>query len=128
MNSSSRPSWDEYFLGIALAVSKRADCSRRQVGAIIVKHHRIVATGYNGAPSGHGGCSAGYCPRAKLENVEPGLGYDNCIAIHAEANALLYADRDNCEGATLYCTDTPCVACWKLIRGSGVKHVISGRP
>jgi dCMP deaminase len=63
---NGRPGWDDYFLAIAEAVAARADCTRRQVGAVIVRDHRIVATGYNGAPPGHRGClSAGACPRGR---------------------------------------------------------------
>lgn len=125
-----RPGWDEYFLGIASAVAARADCSRRQVGAVIVKDHRIVSTGYNGAPPFELGCLTGHCPRAKSD-VPPGSPYDNCIAVHAEANALLYADRDRCEGATLYITCQPCFDCQKLIWGSGIvqiKYPYPGHP
>jgi dCMP deaminase len=119
-----RPTWDDYFLGIAYAVAARADCSRAQVGAVIVKDHRIVATGYNGAPAGDPGCLEGNCPRTQI-NPEPGSNYDNCIALHAEQNALLYADRDKCEGAIMYTTRTPCPTCWKLIRGAGIRHTVS---
>lgn len=121
-----RPSWDEYFLGIAKAVSLRADCTRRQVGAVIVVGGRIVSTGYNGAPAGAPGClSDGACPRGKLSVQEQprDFGYGNCDAVHAEANAILYAYRD-LRGATLYCTDKPCVDCAKLIAGAGIKEVV----
>lgn len=145
----TRPSWDVYFLKIAVAVSARADCSRRQVGAVIVKANRIVATGYNGAPAGQTGCLEGACPRDKhykaydkrhgdpichcgndwpcSDEVATGSQYDYgagaCIAVHAEANALLYADRDKCEGATIYCTEVPCSWCYKLIEGAGIARV-----
>lgn len=123
----NRPDWDHYFMAIADAVAARADCSRRQVGVVIVKNNRIVSTGYNGAPSGDAGCLEGACPRA-FSDVDPGSSYDSgpgtCIAVHAEANALLYADRDKCEGATLYGTCAPCDGCWRLIRGGGIKRVI----
>jgi dCMP deaminase len=122
-----RPAWSDYFLGIATAVAARADCSRRQVGAVVVRDNRIVSTGYNGAPAGHRGCLEGACPRAQ-SSVEPGSSYDTgpgvCIAIHAEANALLYADRDKCEGATLYITCPPCDGCSKLIAAAGINEVI----
>lgn len=121
-----RPDWDEYFLGIADAVSKRGECTRRRVGAVLVKDKRIRATGYNGAPSGAPSCLLGQCPRA-FSNVAPGSSYDTgagtCIAVHAEANVLLYATRDDCEGATLYITDDPCEGCTRLILGSGVVRV-----
>lgn len=154
-----RPDWDEYFLIIAQAVATRADCSRREVGAVIVKNHRIVSTGYNGAPAGDGGCLSGACPRGAHfrersmgvgcpewsdvcltdwchcggpwpcpHAVEPGSQYESgggsCIAIHAEANALLYASRDQCEGASIYITSPPCSWCSKLIAGAGITRVI----
>ncbi len=126
MNSSSRPTWDEYFLGIAVAISARADCTRRRVGAVIVRNNRIVSTGYNGAPAGQPGCLEGHCPRGRntLEEQPPGGSYDDCISVHAEANALLYADRDKCEGATIYCTDDPCIGCTKLINGAGICRIV----
>jgi dCMP deaminase len=119
-----RPSWDEYFLGIAVAVAARADCVRRQVGCVIVRDRRIVGTGYNGAPAGAPGCD--YCPR-RTSDVEPGSSYDTgpgaCVAVHAEANALLYTDRRDLPGATLYATANPCDGCAKLIRGAGITDV-----
>lgn len=122
-----RPDWNQYFLNIAAAVSMRGECTRAQVGAVIVKNRRIVATGYNGAPAGAPSCLDGACPRASSD-VEPGSSYDTgpgaCISIHAEANALLYADRDNCEGATLYATHIPCGGCTKLIAGAGISYVV----
>lgn len=127
----SRPGWTEYFLGIAVAVSKRADCSRRRVGAVLVLDNRIVATGYNGAPSGSPGCLEGACPRAHSE--EPlGSSYDTgpgaCISIHAEANALLYADRSRSEGATMYVTHEPCAGCLKHLQAAGVAGVVYPSP
>jgi dCMP deaminase len=125
-----RPSWDEYFLGIAEAVAARADCSRRKIGAVIVKNNRIVSTGYNGAPAGHRGCLEGACPRA-TSDVPQDSSYDTgpgtCIAVHAEANALLYADRDKCEGATMYITDMPCDGCMKLIHASGIRKIYAAK-
>lgn len=123
----TRPSWDHYFLTIAKAISARADCRRAQHGCVIVKHHRIVSTGYNGAPAGHRGCLEGACPRGlksldEKESLDP--DYSDCIAVHAEANALLYADRDKCEGAILYVTGKPCQGCHKLILGAGIIRVV----
>lgn len=126
-----RPDWDWYFLNIALAVAYRADCSRRQVGAVLVKDNRIKSTGYNGAPSGGPSCLKGECPRGQSD-VEPGSSYDTgagaCIAVHAEANALLYASREDCEGATLYVTAEPCDGCARLIVGSGIARVVYYMP
>lgn len=123
-----RPDWDFYFLGICEAVAERADCTRRKVGAVIVKDHRIVSTGYNGAPAGHNGCLAGACPRGKLSFAElpQGSPYDgNCIAVHAEANAIIYGDYDRMRNADLYCTDFPCDGCMKLIWGAGIIRLVT---
>lgn len=123
----SRPTWDEYFLGIAEAVSARADCSRRKVGAVIVSpDRRIVGTGYNGAPAGQPGCLSGACPRAG-SNSTPGRDYSNCIAVHAEANALLYSDWTDRQGGTMYINQPPCTECTKLIHGSGLGRVVFKR-
>jgi dCMP deaminase len=124
-----RPAWDTYFLNIARTVATRADCTRRQVGAVIVKDHRIVSTGYNGAPAGLPGClTAGACPRGHSD-VVPGSSYDtgpgSCIAVHAEQNAILYADYDRCKGAILYCTDVPCDGCARLIKAAGIGSVVT---
>ena len=124
-----RPSWDQWALTIAKAVSGRADCTRRQVGAVILdKDRRVVSTGYNGAPKGQAGClTAGACPRAKT-NVDPGSSYDtgagSCIAVHAEANAIIHGDWSAMQGGTVYITDAPCGGCMKLIQGSGVTRAV----
>lgn len=117
----SRPSWDEYFLGIAQAVAVRSDCERDKVGAVVVNNRRIRSTGYNGAPAGMPGCDT--CPR-RTSDCEPGSNYDNCLAIHAEANALLYCDRADLIGSTIYITRKPCIGCTKLIRGAGIHRVV----
>lgn len=134
--TATRPSFDEYFMGVAEAVAARADCTRRLASAVIVKDHRIVSTGYNGAPAGAPGCkSAGACPRGRLSRDELSSysDYDSgpgrCIAVHAEANALLYAHRDGTEGATLYTWSStpvgrPCSGCTRLIAGAGIDRVV----
>jgi dCMP deaminase len=120
-----RPTPDEYYLGIAEAVSKRAECSRRLVGAIVVRDHTIVSTGYNGAPAGERSCLDGACPRA-TSNAEPGTGYaaSGCVAIHAEANAIIRAGRDRCLGATIYVNQPPCDLCSALIKAAGIARVV----
>jgi dCMP deaminase len=119
-----RQSWDEYFLELARTTSTRATCSRRKHGAVIVKGRRIVATGYNGGPSGYPHCDEGGCPRA-LSDAPQGHDYERCIAIHAEANALLYSSPEERDGAVLYCTGAPCFGCAKLIANSGVAEVVA---
>lgn len=120
-----RPDWDEYFLGIAQAVAARSDCERSKVGAVIVNDRRIRATGYNGSPAGQPGCAT--CPR-RTSDAAPGVdtydsGATRCVAVHAEANALLYCDREDLRGATLYVTRKPCYACEKLIQAAGITEV-----
>lgn len=126
--STDRPSWDEWGLGIAEAVSTRADCSRSQVAAVLMRpDHTIVSTGYNGAPSGGPSCLAGECPRGR-SGVAPLSSYDTgvgaCIALHAEQNCLLRATWDEMLDATLYITRAPCDGCKRMISGTPIKHVI----
>jgi dCMP deaminase len=124
-----RPTWDEYYLEIAYAVSLRGDCVRAQHGAVVVKNHKIVSTGYNGTPSGdERSCGAtGNCPRALDPNAQHAKGdYDLCWSTHAEANALLRASWGDLLGATLYITGQPCPGCAKLIKSSGIETVIYG--
>lgn len=124
----NKPSWDDWGKELALATAQRADCSRRKVGAVIMRpDHTIVATGYNGAPSGDTGCLSGGCPRARSD-VKPDSSYDTgpgaCIAVHAEANALLRASWDQMKGSTIYITHAPCPGCMKLIRATPIAHIV----
>jgi len=126
-----RPDWDDYFLGIATAVATRADCTRRQVGAVIVKDHRIVSCGYNGAPPGQPGCLSGACPRGKLsyEEIAPMSSYDtgagSCISVHAEQNAIIYGDYARMVEGTIYITDNPCDGCMKMILGARISRIVT---
>lgn len=121
----ARPDWDTYFLEVAKTISVRSDCERSRVGAVVVKDRRIRGTGYNGAPAGKPGCET--CPR-RTSGVAPGSVYDSgagrCHAVHAEANALLYCDREDLVGSTLYITRSPCDWCSKLIEAAGVERVV----
>lgn len=124
-------SWDEVWLEVAEAMSFRSKCANRQVGAVIVdRANRVVATGYNGQPANYSyvhksGTCADFCPRSDASEEERRDGsYDDCIAIHAEANALLFADRSHYEGGTIYITNPPCFNCAKLIANSGLKRVV----
>ncbi len=124
----TRPTWDEWGLAIAAAVATRGDCSRRQVGAVVMDaQHRVLAVGYNGTAPGVDGCLQGACPRARTD-VAPGSSYDTgagaCIAAHAESNALLYADPVRRQGGTLYVSAEPCGGCERIVRASGVARVI----
>ena len=121
-----RPSWDEVWMEMADAISKRSRCSRAQIGAVVVsKDQRISSTGYNGPAASldvEGDC-INWCPRAQglttLDNT-----YDACPSIHSEANALLYVDRSRVEGGTIYITDVACLQCAKLVSNSGVARVV----
>jgi dCMP deaminase len=125
-----RPDWDEWALGVAEAVALRGECTHRRVGCVILDEwHRVVSAGYNGAPAGvHPSCLEGGCPRGRLK-AGSGTRFDvpegECIAVHAEQNALLYADPGRLRGAALYCTDEPCHVCSRLIRGTGIIRVVS---
>ena len=119
--------WDQYFLNLARETATRSNCVRRQHGAVIVKNRRIRSTGYNGPPSGHAHCDEGACPRASSE-ASSGWNYDACVAIHAEANAILYSSPEEREGAAIYITGVPCFTCAKLIANSGIDEVVSVGP
>lgn len=129
---ASRPDWPTYFLGVAQAVAARADCQKARFGAVIVdQDHRIVSTGYNGSPPGDPrSCLDGDCPRA-TSGAQPNTGsYGDCISLHAEQNAIVYADWKRTQGATIYLWGTrednsPCPMCAKLIVAAGIAHVIS---
>ncbi|MFC1453943.1 cytidine/deoxycytidylate deaminase family protein [Verrucomicrobiota bacterium] len=120
-----RPGWDEYFINIARVVSSRGNCLRRQVAAVIVKDRRIISTGYNGTPSGIRNCYEGGCPRC-ASKVRSGKNLDQCICAHAEENAIIQAANYGValRGAVLYCTESPCLLCAKMIISAGIKKVI----
>lgn len=124
----TRPDWDTYYLGIAEAVSRRGDCLRRRVGAVVVSGTSIVSTGYNGSYSGGPSCLSQECPRGVLgDSIQPGQGYEStgCIAVHAEANAIIRGGRDRTLGATIYITADPCNQCLPLIRAAGITRVVT---
>ena len=123
-----RPSLDEYFMEIAKVVAKRSTCLRQKVGAVIVKDKRILATGYNGAPSGLPHCDEVGCMRQKL-GVPSGERQELCRGVHAEQNAIIQAAKFgiSVDGATLYSTHCPCIVCAKIIINAGIKRVVYGR-
>lgn len=126
-----RPSWNEYFIKITEQVAGRSTCLRRQVGALLVKDKRILATGYNGAPTGLKHCLDIGCLRDR-ENVLSGERHELCRGLHAEQNAIIQAALHGigAKGASLYCTHQPCVLCAKMIINAGIKEIIfkSGYP
>jgi dCMP deaminase len=109
---------DDYYMGIAMAVRKKANCMGRRVGAVIVKRNRIISTGYNGTPEGMANCLDGGCVRCKnKEAYKASVGYDVCICVHAEQNALITAARfgNSIEDAIVYSTLRPCFDCTKVL-------------
>lgn len=144
----SRPSKDEYYLGIALAVSKRSTCLKRHYGAVIVKNNEIIATGYNGAPRGSESCyDYGVCKRM---NIPHNTGdYSECKSVHAEQNAIISAPRRDMIGSTLYLSGEefipeeegedifkcgwqlirnaiPCPICSRMIKNAGIERIVNG--
>lgn len=122
--SSQRPSWDEYFLMLAKLAATRSTCLAFPVGAVIVKNRQVLATGYNGSPSGSAHCTAqGFC--------YPGLSSCDASkampsrAVHAEANAIAQAAKHGIatDGASIYVTLEPCLSCLKLIISAGIREV-----
>jgi len=120
----TRPTWDEYFMEIAHLVKRRATCLRRQVGAVLVKDKNILATGYNGTPSGIEHCLTRGCLREQL-GIPSGERHEICRGLHAEQNAIIQAARHgvNISGATLYCTNSPCIICAKMLINAGIRQV-----
>ena len=123
---SARPSWDLYFLNIAGLVASRSTCLRRRVGAVLVKDRKILATGYNGAPSKIDHCSITGCLRAQLK-IPSGERHELCRGLHAEQNAFLQAalHGTSVKSATLYSTIQPCIICAKMIINAGIKEVVT---
>ena len=122
---STRPDWDTYFLDIVELVSRRSTCLRRAVGAGLVRDRRILATGYNGAPSKLKHCLEIGCLREKLK-VPSGERHELCRGLHAEQNAVIQAALHgvSAKGSTLYCTNHPCVICAKMIINAGVARIV----
>jgi dCMP deaminase len=129
-----RPGWDEYFIGIAKAVSTRATCLRRKYGSVITKDNSIVSTGYNGAPAGMKDClEVGKCTRKELQ-IPHGERYELCHSVHAEANAIIRASADELKGATIYisgsdheaveCLSEPCMMCKRMILNARIARVV----
>ena len=129
MKKSKKPDWDEYFMKIAEVVRSRADCLRRQVGAVIVKDKRILTTGYNGTPMGVKNCTEGGCWRCLARHqgkLASGEKEESCICLHAEQNAIIQAAYlgVSTKDSTIYVTSNPCSTCAKMIINAGIKRVV----
>jgi len=124
-----RPSWDEYFMRITREVAQRSTCLRRQVGAILVKDKHILATGYNGAPTGLPHCEEVGCLRERL-GIPSGERAELCRGLHAEQNAIIQAAVHGVQirGATLYSTTEPCILCAKMLINAGVVRIVYQGP
>jgi dCMP deaminase len=122
----TRPSWDEYFLEVARLVSKRSTCLRRHVGAVAVHDKRILATGYNGAPSGLAHCIDMGCIREKLK-VPSGQRQELCRGLHSEQNVIIQAviHKIDLKNSIFYVTNQPCVTCTKMLIGVGIKEIVA---
>ena len=132
-----RVSKQNYYLDIAQTVAGRSTCLRRCYGAIIVKNDEIISTGYNGAPRGRANCvDLGYCSREAMQ-VPRGERYELCRSVHAEANAIISAQRRDMVGATIYLVGrdarsgellhdtTSCAMCRRMIINSGITRVVN---
>lgn len=119
-----RPSWENYFMDIAMLVARRSTCLRRAVGAVIVKDKRILSTGYNGAPSGVRHCVEVGCLREKL-GIASGQKHELCRGIHAEQNAIIQAAYHgvSLKSASIFCTNLPCSICAKMIINAGIEKI-----
>ena len=125
-----------YYLDLAEVVAQRGTCLRRRYGAVIVQNDSVVSTGYAGAPRGRANCSdLGYCMRSKL-NIPRGERYEMCRSVHAEANAIICASREQMLGATLYlcgieveaggyvANSTCCAMCKRMVINAGIAKVV----
>ena len=121
----SRPSWDEYFMRMAVLAASRSTCLRRHVGAVIVKERMVLSTGYNDTPRGLPNCGEGGCARCASE-APSGTGLDTCLCIHAEQNSVVQAAYHGVSvaGATIYTTHQPCLTCAKLIVNAGIRRIV----
>ena len=131
-----RVSKHNYYLDIAQTVAERATCLRKKYGAIIVKNDSIISTGYNGSPRGRKNCTdLGICMRNKL-NIPRGERYELCRSVHAEANAIISASREQMIGATLYMVGinsetgelesgtSSCMMCKRMVINAGISTVV----
>jgi dCMP deaminase len=126
MKKLGRPGIDEYFLKIASVVAERSTCKRHHVGAVAVKNKHILSTGYNGAAAGVKDCLELGCLRDEMK-IPSGTRHEICRGIHAEQNAIIQASLHgvSIEGATLYCTHSPCILCAKMLANARIKRFVT---
>ena len=137
-NNANRMSKTEYYLAIALVVSKRSTCLKRRYGAVIVNNDEIISTGYNGNPRGDDNCcDRGDCQRMNLPSNSG--NYNDCFSVHAEQNAMISASRNEMLGSTIYLAGEmyvdgdwveiedaePCPICFRMIKNSGIDQIVS---
>ncbi|SEO63987.1 dCMP deaminase [Paenibacillus sophorae] len=134
MTIAYRKDWDTYFMDIAFMVSTRSRCPRRHVGAVLVQGKKLLGTAYNGAPMGVPDCSEEGCMISEqyeleiVDGAETMVKKQRCIrTIHAEQNLLLFTDRIDREGSTVYVTDEPCWTCANMLANSGVAEIVYHR-
>ena len=122
---TDRPTWDQYFMRMAFLAASRANCTRRKVGAVIVKDKNVLATGYNGPPSGAVHCDVVGCIRDDLD-VPSGERHELCRGLHAEQNAIIQAAVHGVSiaGSSIYITTHPCVVCSKMIMNAQIKEIV----
>ncbi|MCL4344859.1 MAG: cytidine/deoxycytidylate deaminase family protein [Candidatus Thermoplasmatota archaeon] len=122
---STQPTWDQYFMGMAHLASLRSNCVRRSVGAVIVKDKNVLATGYNGPPSGAQHCDVVSCIRIDM-NIPSGERHELCRGLHAEQNAIIQAAVHgvSIKDSVIYTTTHPCVVCAKMILNAQIHEII----
>ncbi len=125
----SRMPWPQYFMRICFMVAERSTCLRRTVGALAVRDRRILATGYNGAPTNMPHCADVGCLRNEM-NVPSGERHEICRGLHAEQNVVIQAAMHgvSIQGAEIYCTTQPCLICSKMLANCGVTAVYYAQP
>jgi dCMP deaminase len=121
----TRPSWDEYFMKICDDVAERSTCKRHNFGAVIVRNKRILATGYNGAPSGLPHCLEIGCLRDEL-GIPSGTKHEICRGVHAEQNAIIQCALHgvSSKDSIMYVNGIPCKICAKMMINAGINRVV----
>ena len=128
MKALKRPDWSTYFMNLAQVVKTRSNCVLTQIGVVLVKDKRIIATGYNGTPIGLPNCFDGGCLRClkkKKNLIKSGEEKGFCLCVHAEANAIIQSAYHgvSTKGSTMYTTLSPCMLCAKEIMNAGILEI-----